>query len=249
MKKDSLTTLLRGYRAGRLSLRQVRDRLAVTPYQQLAESTVDLHRELRTGVPEVVFCERKTDGQLVEVFGALGQAHRFVIGTRLDADAYVRVRHRLPVRHRYFERARVLCVGIPPRPSRGNVLVLTAGSTDIPVAEEAAVVCELLGNRVERCYDVGVAGIHRLNAVIPKMRRARVVIVVAGMDGALPSVIGGLSRVPVIAVPTSIGYGASFRGVGPLLTMLNACAPGVTVVNIDNGFNAGYVAHLINRRY
>ncbi|MCX7940361.1 MAG: nickel pincer cofactor biosynthesis protein LarB, partial [Endomicrobia bacterium] len=168
-------------------------------------------------------------------------------GTRLDKQKYEEIKDKLP-NHIYYDIARIIYVGKKPKQKIGNILVITAGTSDTPIAEEAAVFCELLGNKVNRVYDVGVAGIHRVVEVTPYINKAKVIIVVAGMDGVLPSVIGGLSKVPVIAVPTSVGYGASFKGLSALLTMLNSCAPGVCVVNIDNGFGAGYIASIINKQ-
>jgi len=209
---------------------------------------VDHHRGIRQGVPEVIFGEGKTADQIVAIARSMRRAGSGVLITRLDGAKLRAVRRKLrgAVSH---EQARCLVVrdGEPKILGKGTVLVVTAGTSDIPVAEEAAVTSEFLGNRVERLFDVGVAGIHRLLVKQEKLRAARVLVVVAGMEGALASVVGGLTDKPVIAVPTSVGYGASFGGVAALLGMLNSCAPTVAVVNIDNGFGAGVLSSVINR--
>ena len=207
---------------------------------------LDLHRATRRGFPEVIYCPGKTLEHLVHIAQRLHDAHGLALLTRLTPERHAALRPRLP-RLQYAPAARIAWLGRKPAARRGCVVVATGGTADLPVAEEAAVTLELMGHRAERLYDVGVAGIHRILSRRALLDRARVVIVVAGMDGALPSVVGGLVRVPVVAVPTSVGYGASFKGIGPLLTMLNSCAPGVAVMNIDNGFGAGYFAGLINK--
>jgi pyridinium-3,5-biscarboxylic acid mononucleotide synthase len=208
---------------------------------------VDHHRAVRCGFPEVVYGPGKTVAQIVEIAGGiLGRGPRLLV-TRADPAQAAALREALPdaVHH---ERARAVTVDRAPRPALGRVVVLSAGTADEPVAEEARVTAALVGAATDRFYDCGVAGLHRLLRVLPELRGADAIVVAAGMDGALPSVVGGLVDAPVIAVPTSVGYGASFEGVGPLLTMLNACAAGVAVVNIDNGFGAGYLAAVIARR-
>ena len=207
---------------------------------------IDNHRSLRTGYPEVVFCQGKTDSQIADIMELLWQKNSTVMGTRATEANYSAVRERLPEAE-YFEQARIIAVSRKEADKKGSIAVITAGTSDIPVAEEAAVTAEILGNNVSRIYDVGVAGIHRLFDSLDEIRKANAVIVCAGMEGALASVTGGLVDVPVIAVPTSIGYGASFNGLAALLSMLNSCANGISVVNIDNGFGAAYTASMINR--
>jgi NCAIR mutase (PurE)-related protein len=222
-------------------------RLKDFPYEDLGFARLDTHRAMRKGFPEVIFCPGKTTEQILEIFGRLANHSGRVMAARVaPADAAALVdRFPAAVHH---PSARIVTLGPPGEPAgKGTVLVLSAGTADIPVADEAAVTAETLGSRVERLFDVGVAGIHRLLDKREALFAANVLIVVAGMDGALPSVVGGLVSRPVIAVPTSIGYGASFGGVAALLTMLNSCAPGVAVVNIDNGFGAGFTAHLMNQ--
>jgi len=222
--------------------------LRALPYENVGVARVDHHRGIRQGVPEVIFGEGKTADQIVAIARSMRRAGSGVLITRLDGAKLRAVRRKLrgAVSH---EQARCLVVrdGEPKILGKGTVLVVTAGTSDIPVAEEAAVTSEFLGNRVERLFDVGVAGIHRLLVKQEKLRAARVLVVVAGMEGALASVVGGLTDKPVIAVPTSVGYGASFGGVAALLGMLNSCAPTVAVVNIDNGFGAGVLSSVINR--
>jgi len=222
--------------------------LRALPYENVGVARVDHHRGIRQGVPEVIFGEGKTVDQIVAIARSMRRAGSGVLITRLDGEKLraVRRKFRGAVAH---GQARCLVVrdGEPKILGKGTVLVVTAGTSDIPVAEEAAVTAEFLGNRVERLFDVGVAGIHRLLGKQEKLRAARVLVVVAGMEGALASVVGGLTDKPVIAVPTSVGYGASFGGVAALLGMLNSCSPTVAVVNIDNGFGAGVIASVINR--
>lgn len=242
-----LKKVLKLYKKNKLSLKEVLNFISQLPYKKLKHAILDLHRYLRKGVPEIVYCEDKTPQQLVSILNELYKNYKFAIGTRLSKDKYEEIKNKLPLSHKYFEIAKIIFLGKTPNKKVGNILVLTAGTSDIPVAEEAAILCELLGNKVTRVYDIGVAGIHRISEVLPYIQKAKVIIVVAGMDGVLPSVIGGIAKCPVIAVPTSVGYGASFKGLSALLTMLNSCAPGVVVVNIDNGFGAGYTASLINK--
>ncbi|HEX9205697.1 MAG TPA: nickel pincer cofactor biosynthesis protein LarB [Candidatus Deferrimicrobiaceae bacterium] len=224
------------------------ERLRALPYENVGVARVDHHRAVRQGVPEVIFGEGKTAEQIVAIARSMRRAGSGVLVTRLDGEKLRAVRRKMrgAVAH---EAARCLVIrdGEPRIAGKGTVLVVTAGTSDIPVAEEAAVTAEFLGNRVDRLFDVGVAGIHRLLVKQEKLRAARVLVVVAGMEGALASVVGGLTDKPVIAVPTSVGYGASFGGVAALLGMLNSCAPTVAVVNIDNGFGAGVLSSVINR--
>jgi len=218
------------------------------PFRALGFAHADTHRHLRTGFPEVIFGTGKTTAQIATLLGELGKGGATVLATRITAEVAREVLAAVPAA-RYLEVPRIVVLGPSPEPTRGRgtIAVLTAGTADIPVAEEAAVTAELDGNRVARIFDVGVAGLHRLLAHRETVEKAEVLVVVAGMDGVLPTVVAGLFSRPVIAVPTSIGYGASMGGIGALLTMLNSCATGVAVVNIDNGFGAGRMASLLNR--
>jgi NCAIR mutase (PurE)-related protein len=247
MDREAIRKLLDDVSAGRISADDALTRLRHLPYADLGFAKVDLHRALRGGAPEAVFCPGKTAEQVVAIVTRLAEHHANVLATRCDPSIAAAVAAAgLP--HAYHERARILIA----RPERiegiGLIVVAAAGTADLPVAEEAALVAEALGNRVERVYDCGVAGLHRVLEHRALLADANAIVVVAGMEGALPSVIGGLIDRPVIAVPTSIGYGASFGGVAALLTMLNACPANVVVVNIDSGFKGGYVAALIARR-
>lgn len=216
------------------------------PYENLGFAKIDHHRSLRDGFPEVVLGEGKTPEQIAAIAERLAERNDRVLVTRATPEAYAAVRAALPDA-RYHETARCITVERSPVERRAGVVVLSAGTADLPVAEEAVVTATMMGCDVARVFDVGVAGIHRLLDHLDLLQAANVVVVVAGMEGALPSVVGGLVGVPVIAVPTSVGYGASFDGLAALLTMLNSCAAGVAVVNIDNGFGAGYLAAVINR--
>ena len=221
--------------------------LKTLPFEDLGFARVDTHRELRMGFPEVVFRQGKTVEQVVGIVEVLSRDNSTIMATRAPAEVYQAIRT-VCENAVYHDSARVVVAGRKREPKgEGKVLVVSAGTADLPVAEEAAVVCETMGNKVERLYDSGVAGVNRLLSDVKLLDQARVIIVVAGMDGALPSIVGGLVDKPVIAVPTSVGYGASFDGLAALLTMLNSCAPGVVVVNIDNGFGAGYFASIINQ--
>lgn len=236
--------------AGRVTPAAALEQLRHFPAEQLPFASIDHHRALRQGQPEVVFCAGKTTEQVVAICERLHAASGSFVGTRATEAQAEALRARFP-RLEWNALARTVWLPPDPRPAptgRGTVLVVCAGTSDLPVAEEAAVVAEAFGNRVERMADVGVAGLHRLMAQGTRLGEAAVVIVVAGMEGALPSVVGGLVGVPVIAVPTSVGYGASFGGIAALLGMLNSCAAGVTVVNIDNGFGAAAAATRINRQ-
>jgi pyridinium-3,5-biscarboxylic acid mononucleotide synthase len=244
---ESLRKLFEQVRRGELAPDDAVDRLRHLPFEDLGFAKVDHHRRLRAGMPEVIFGERKTPAQTAEIFSRLAKHGGNVLATRADKKQFAAVKKKVrAAEYRPLARAIVL-----QRDSRaygkGTITVVSAGTSDIAVAEEAVVTAEIMGNPVEHFYDVGVAGIHRLLANREALTKARVIIVCAGMEGALPSVVGGLVGVPVIAVPTSVGYGASFQGLTALLGMLNSCASNVSVVNIDNGFGAGYVASLINR--
>lgn len=247
MDSERIRKLLEDVHSGKVAVEEAVTHLRGLPYEDLGFAHIDSHRSLRKGFPEVVFCPGKTVDQIVQIVGRLREHEGRVMAARVSREAAdaIRLQHPDAV---YHETARIIVVGGPaPQSGKGTVLVVTAGTADIPVAEEAAVTAETLGSPVERLFDVGVAGIHRLLDRRNLLFQANVLVVVAGMDGALPSVVTGLVSRPVIAVPTSIGYGASFGGLAALLTMLNSCAPGVAVVNIDNGFGAGYTAHLVNQ--
>jgi pyridinium-3,5-biscarboxylic acid mononucleotide synthase len=247
MDQETIRQLLEQLSAGTVSVDQALDRLKHLPYEDLGFAHVDHHRSLRCGFPEVVFCPGKTTPQVVEIFSRLAKAGGNVLATRATEEVFVAVKSQLPAaRYNPLGRSVVLRQK-PARPSAGTVGVICAGTSDVPVAEEARETLEIMDQQVESFYDVGVAGLHRLLSKSGRLRQMNVVIVVAGMEGALPSVVGGLVSAPVIAVPTSVGYGASFQGLAALLGMLNSCAANVTVENIDNGFGAGYVAALINR--
>jgi pyridinium-3,5-biscarboxylic acid mononucleotide synthase len=247
---EQIEALLAEVAAGRLAPRAALDRLRHLPYEDLPFARIDHHRTLRQGHPEVVFCEGKTPEQVVAICERLEAATGSFLGTRASEEVAARLRVRFP-NLVWNTLARTVHLPAPdrapPDSTTGTILVISAGTSDLPVAEEAAVVADVFGHPVERLVDVGVAGLHRLLAATEQMHRARVVIVVAGMEGALPSVVGGMVGVPVIAVPTSVGYGASFGGLAALLAMLNSCAAGVTVVNIDNGFGAAAAASRICR--
>ena len=246
MRRDRVRDLLERVADGSASIDSALDALAFEPAEALSFATIDHHRALRQGFPEVIFGGGKTAEQVEAIATHLATRGDGFLATRLDASAADRLRDRFPgVELNDVARTAYLSGPQPPAPGKGTVLIVTAGTSDLPVAEEAAVTLRAAGDCVERLTDVGVAGIHRLLAQRERLFAARVVIVVAGMDGALASVVGGLVRTPVIAVPTSVGYGAAFGGLAPLLTMLNSCAAGVTVVNIDNGFGAAMAASRI----
>jgi pyridinium-3,5-biscarboxylic acid mononucleotide synthase len=247
LNAESIRKLFEQVRAGKVSPDDAVQQLRHFPFEDLGFAKVDHHRALRVGMPEVIFGQGKTPTQLAQIFSRLAKHGGNVFATRADKKQFTAVKNKVRgVEYREDARAIVLKRD-QKKYGKGIIVVVSAGTSDIPVAEEAVVTAEVMGNDVERLYDVGVAGIHRLLANRGALARARVVIVCAGMEGALPSVVGGLVGVPVIAVPTSIGYGASFKGVAALLGMMNSCASNVSVVNIDNGFGAGYVASLINR--
>lgn len=244
---EKLRLLLERLKAGEVTVDEVLKDLKNLPYADLGFARIDNHRSLRRGVPEVIYCAGKTASQVVEITKHMLKNGSNVMGTRADIKTFNMVRE-VAEDAKYYDAARIFAVQREQvRKNKGKIAVVTAGTSDIPVAEEAAVTAELFGNPVERLYDVGVAGIHRLLMNMKVLQQARVIIVVAGMEGALASVVGGLVDKPVVAVPTSIGYGANFQGLSALLAMLNSCAGGISVVNIDNGFGAAYVAHQINR--
>lgn len=245
MNPDELERLLNQVHARRLSVDDAMGRLRTLPFEDLGFASLDHHRSLRQGFPEVVLCEGKTTAQIISIARALLKKGGPFLATRVDP-AVARAIRRLDRRARYHEDARIVAVQRDGHHLEGHVLIVTAGTADVSVAEEARVTAEVMGSRVECLYDVGVAGLHRLLGRKERLFHAHVIVVVAGMDGVLPSVVGGLVDCPVIAVPTSRGYGASFGGLAALLTMLNSCAAGVGVMNIDNGFGAGCLAHRIN---
>ena len=230
----------------KISVEQALKKLKFLPFEDLGFAKIDHHRALRKGFPEVVFCQNKTKEQVVGIVRKLALRNSIVIATRATEEMFKQVK-RYVKDTQYNKMSKTIIINKNKKQKKGKILILSAGTSDINVAEEAAVVAEAMGNNVERLYDVGVAGIHRLLSSKEKLANANVLVVVAGMDGVLPSVVSGLFEKPIIAVPTSVGYGASFKGIAPLLTMLNSCSPGVVVVNIDNGFGAGYFASLINK--
>ncbi|CUU04633.1 hypothetical protein GBSOP10_10364 [Armatimonadetes bacterium GBS] len=248
MAPEPLKALLQAVAEGRVSPEQALEQLRLLPYESVEFARIDHHRALRKGFPEVVFCTGKTPEQVAEIVARL-VPHGRVLATRATLEQYEAVRQRVPEAV-YHPEARAIRVGeFPEAPETPYGVVVSAGTADIPVAEEAALTARMMGVAVRTLYDVGVAGLHRLLEHLPMLMEARAIVVVAGMEGALPSVVGGLVPCPVIAVPTSVGYGAHFGGLAPLLTMLNTCAPGVSVVNIDNGFGAGYCLALIVKQH
>src|SRR5437868_4764913 len=248
MQAELLRELLNEVRAGTRTVDSAVTRLRDLAFEDIGYARLDHHRALRTGFPEVVFCEGKQTDHIVEILQRLEQKHSLVLATRAIPDVYAAVSAQIPAA-KYFAEARMIQLGVNgTKPTATSVLIVCAGTADVPVAEEAAVTATALGSHTERLYDVGVAGVHRVLASRETLNAANVIVVVAGMDGALPTIVGGLVSAPVIAVPTSIGYGTGVGGPAALMTMLNACAPGIAVVNIDNGFGAGYMAHLINSR-
>jgi pyridinium-3,5-biscarboxylic acid mononucleotide synthase len=260
MDIQRLRHLLTELKDGNIEVETALDRLRDLPFEDIGDARLDLHRPLRQGMPEVVFCQNKTDGQVARILERLWKHHDRVLATRVSSSMAENVRSSLnqtenpPDRNQlsYDPVSRLLKLARHPLPAAAEdgpyVAVISAGTSDLPVAEEAAQTAEFFGSRVKRAYDVGVAGIHRLLDQRQMLTKADVVISVAGMEGALTSVVGGLVDCPVVGVPTSVGYGANFAGLAPLLSMLNSCAPGVAVVNIDNGFGAGLYAHIVLQR-
>jgi NCAIR mutase (PurE)-related protein len=248
MNQDTLRDLLNRLSNGKITVEDVIERLKSLPFEDLGFACVDHHRTLRKGLSEVIFGEGKEVPTIIRIMEQMLDQEENILVTRLSPEKSEKIRDRFP-ESTYYNDARMLTVIKHPIKvsGRGTILVMTAGTSDIPVAEEAAVVARFMGNEVDTIYDVGVAGLHRLLSHWEKITKAAVIVVAAGMEGALPSVVGGLVDKPVIAVPTSVGYGASFQGIAALLGMLNSCASGVTVVNIDNGFGAGYAAGVINK--
>lgn len=239
--------LLREVSSGETSVEKALEVLKNFPYTDLGFARIDHHRELRTGYPEIIYCAGKTVSQVKDIVRIMSEKENNVIGTRATPEMFEAVKSIIPEAV-FYPVARIVSVRKKePEYPETNIAVITAGTSDMPVAEEAAITAELLGNQVVRIYDAGVAGIHRLVDKLPEIRKCRVIIVIAGMEGALASVVGGLVDKPVIAVPTSVGYGANFGGISALLAMLTSCSTGVTVVNIDNGFGAGFSASMINK--
>lgn len=249
MEESSLRRMLEGVQNGSLAIDDALQELRSLPYENVGGyARLDHHRSLRRGFPEVIFGQNKTPEQFTAIFDRLAARSDRVLATRVSPEMYAEIQPRLPQAAVYHPLPRVVALDRDPsRQKIPGVVVATGGTADIPVAEEAALTADLMGNEIVRVYDVGVAGLHRLLDQTAVLQKARVIVVAAGMEGALASVIGGLVAAPVIAVPTSVGYGASFQGLAALLAMLNSCANGVAVVNIDNGFGAGYLAGLINR--
>ena len=245
MEIDKIEKLLNRFKNGETDLVQTLETLKHLPFEDMGFAKVDHHRALRTGYPEVVFCQGKTHEQVEKIYLALEKHNENVLMTRAEPALFARL-EKIDRRLVYNELGRTITLEQEGRKKTGSVLIISAGTADIPVAEEAAVTASISGANVERLYDCGVAGIHRLLAQNEKIQQARCIVAVAGMEGALPSVVGGLAPCPVIAVPTSVGYGSHLNGIAPLFTMLNSCAPNITVVNIDNGFGAGFSAAMIN---
>lgn len=246
MDLEELKKLLIDFKENKISLDEILNKIQKLPYEELEFAKIDHFREIRKGFPEVVFCERKRDEEALEIILKLYEKSKKVLATRAQENLYKLVKEKIEIAE-FNPLAKTISICETKQKEVGKIIILTAGTSDIPVAEEAFETAKIMGNRVEKIYDVGVAGIHRLLINLEKIKDAKVLIVVAGMDGVLPSVVGGLVSVPVIAVPTSVGYGANFGGLSSLLTMLNSCSPGVAVVNIDNGFGAGFIASLINK--
>ena len=247
MNKTNLLELLAAVQSGTLTPAAATERLATLPYEDIGHARIDHHRTLRTGLPEVIYAQNKSPEQTTEIFARMAASGTDVLATRVDAPTAQSVLAAVPAAHHHPQARAITFKQSPPQEPVGQIAILSAGTSDQTVAEEAAVTAELFNTRVTRLYDVGVAGLHRLLAVHDQLISANAIIVCAGMEGALPSVVGGLVGVPVIAVPTSVGYGASFDGAAALLGMLNSCSPNVSVVNIDNGFGAAYTAVLIAR--
>ncbi len=248
--REKIEKLLNDYKNGKIDVDEFINELRWFPFEGIEFAHVDHHRTLKHNFPEVILCQWKTPEQVREIAKRILERSNLLLATRANPEHFKEVK-KIAKDAKYNELARTITVvrgEIKKDDKKGKILIITGGTADLPVAEEAKVTAEILGNEVELLYDVGVAGLHRLLSNLDKFKNASVIIVIAGMEGALPSVVGGLVGVPVIAVPTSVGYGAHFSGLAPLLTMLNSCAPGVVVVNIDNGFGAAFAATLMNRK-
>ena len=247
MDREKIEELLGNVKAGKIEVAEALRILKSLPYEDLGFAKIDTHRDLRRGFPEVILCKGKTIEQITKIIEKLSSGNEFIMATKVNKDVYEAIRN-MRSDAIYYEAAGILLIGKRKgKTAKKTILVVSAGTADLPIAEEAAVTAEAMGNTVERLYDVGVAGVHRLFDNKERLFHANVIVVVAGMEGALASIVGGLVDKPVVAVPTSVGYGASFDGLAALLTMLNCCSPGVVVVNIDNGFGAGYFASVINQ--
>jgi len=247
LDREKVERLLEDVKAGKIGVADALRALKSLPYEDLGFATIDTHRDLRKGFPEVILCKGKTPEQIAQIVERLSSGTQCIMATKANREAYEAIRN-VRTDAIYYESAGMVLIGRRKgKTAKKRILVVSAGTADLPIAEEAAVTAEAMGNAVERLYDVGVAGVHRLLGNREKLFQANVIVVVAGMEGALVSIVGGLVDKPVVAVPTSVGYGASFNGLAALLTMLNCCAPGVVVVNIDNGFGAGYFASVINQ--
>lgn len=247
MTKEELEKLLNEIKQGTTSVDSAMNSLENLEYKELGYAKIDNHRELRTGYPEIIFCQGKTPEHVAGIVAYMNEHESNILGTRANIDHYKAAKEKVPELE-YNELAKTIFLKKKTNPkAETTIAVITAGTSDLPVAEEAAITAEVLGNKVERYYDVGVAGIHRFYSKVEEIRKARVLVVVAGMEGALPSIVGGVVDKPIIAVPTSVGYGANFGGISALLGMLTSCASGVSVVNIDNGFGAAYMASMINQ--
>lgn len=247
MDREKIRKLLEAVKAGKIDIDDALRILRSLPYEDLGFAKIDTHRDLRKGFPEVILCKGKTLEQIAKIVERLSPGNEFIMATKANREVYEAIK-RVKEDAVYHETAGIVLIGQREgKISKKTILVVSAGTADLPTAEEAAVTAEAMANTVERLYDIGVAGVHRLFHNKEKLFNANVIVVVAGMDGVLASIVGGLVDKPVVAVPTSVGYGASFDGLAALLTMLNCCAPGVAVVNIDNGFGAGYLASIINQ--
>lgn len=245
MNRERIERTLSELARGDITVAEALERLKGMPYEDLEFAKLDHHRELRRGIPEAIYTPGKTDAQVLEIARRTLARNGEAVFTRVAEDTRMMLERELGGDVRWYQEARIAAVGAEERRRQGKVVVVTAGTSDIPVAEEAAVTCDILGCDVDRLYDVGVAGVHRLTSNLGQFESADVIIVIAGMEGALPSVVAGLTDKPVVAVPTSVGYGASFGGMAALLGMLSSCSSGIGVVNIDNGFGAGALAALI----
>ncbi|MEO0294327.1 MAG: nickel pincer cofactor biosynthesis protein LarB [candidate division WOR-3 bacterium] len=246
LSKSEIKKLLEEVRKGKKSVEEALEVLESLPFLELGFAKIDTHRELRMGAPEAIYCLNKTEEQIIEIIGKL-KNHTNVLATKVPKETLKKIKEIYPEAKIYSE-ASIAFIGEYPKKTIGEVLIVTAGTSDIPVAKESEITVRSMGVGVETIFDVGIAGIHRILWIKEKLKKADVVIAIAGMEGALPSVIAGLTNTPIIAVPTSCGYGASFKGLAPLLTMLNSCAPGVSVVNIDGGYNAGFFAAAIIKK-
>ncbi|HLD19394.1 MAG TPA: nickel pincer cofactor biosynthesis protein LarB [Candidatus Nanoarchaeia archaeon] len=248
MEQEYLRKVLEEFKENESTIEESIEKLRKLPYEDISFAKVDHHRNLRTGFPEVIFCEGKADEHIIKIFSSLKKYNNNVLLTRASESTFKKLK-KIEPKVKYNKLGRTITYVKKPIKKYGSVLIVAAGTADAAVAEEAYETANIMGLKVKRLYDVGVAGLHRLLDNVDKIYGAKCIICIAGMDGACVPTTAGLSRCPVIAVPTSVGYGASFKGLAPLLTMLNSCAPGVSVVNIDNGFGAAYSAALINRQY